>query len=510
MSIARGILVVVVACGLVPSFAVAQEMNFIGSDKKAMGGTGVAGTSDATATYWNPSRLLSEGGLDIRLSFGLGAGVEGDVISKADNVKDTIDSINFDALKLDINSGNPMTNTEVQQLLDLALNDIPALAEEGEGIFANLDGGLFVRLPKITDSSAIGIHVRGQVYAGAEAIFDFTNISLSTDVNATTQVDNLVGAGADRSAAFTNASSQALANSVAAVFTAAGIAGAQNRAEELVYQAERAGVNTGDPMVQDLVGDLSTAVSTVGATTFSNNNSGVLVRGILMKEVGLSYAHTLVGETLNIGATLRVIEGETYIQYYPFDALEDGEEFVDEVRDRNNTKTSVKFAGDIGATLNLPAGFSAGAVIKNLGSPQFDFKDPGARYPVARGVEDFELDPVYRIGLAWKPIGLLTLAADADLNKVNSGVLEGYESQFVNAGAELSLGFLKLRGGLYENTASKDPAPVATAGIGLKIFMLELDLAGGMSLKKEDISVGADDEEIPTSASFSATLGLKF
>ncbi|OHB75949.1 MAG: hypothetical protein A2Z34_01225 [Planctomycetes bacterium RBG_16_59_8] len=258
--------------------------------------------------------------------------------------------------------------------------------------------------------------------------------------------------------------------------------------------------------------DIAAALSTADAETLAGNSSGVLVRGIMIKEVGISYARKLFGDFLNAGVTLRVMEGTTYINFFSFEDLEEGDEFADEIRDRKNTKSSVGFAGDIGLSMNLSDLLTVGAVVKNIGSPSFEFKTPAAPYPQDRSIDDFELDPIFRVGAAFRPFGWLTLSADADLTKTDSGVLEGFDSQFVGAGAEVSLlGILKLRGGMYDNIAADEQDPVVTAGIGLNFALVAIDVAGAMSLDKEDISVGSDDdEEIPKAAGASASITVKF
>lgn len=505
------LLVMTAAALFFPHVLLAQEMNFVDAEARAMGGTGVSRVDGPTATYWNPSRLPASEGFGASFTFGTDLSIEGDIISKADEIQDTINAIDFDALKTAMSSGTPLNNTQVQQLLDLSLNKIPALDGKGEGLLGHAEGGLYVKLGKISENGALGFHLSANVYAGAEPVFDFSNISLSSAGTATAQIDNVVGAGSDRSGAFANPSSQALADSIATIFTNAGIGGAQNRAEELVYQAEQAGVNTGDTRIQSLLTDVSTSMTTSGATTLGTNSSGVLVRGIMLREFGIAYGHSFLKQFFNAGVTLRMIEGETFIQYFSIDDLQDGDKFISEIKNRENRKKEVKFAGDVGLSLNLSDALCVGAIVKNLGSPSFGYKDPGNNFPTDRAIDDFKLEPVYRAGVTLRPFGWLTFSADADLTKTASGVLEGFESQFVNGGMEISLlGILKLRGGAYKNIGAENQSAVATGGIGLNLKLLEIDIGGGMSLEKESITVGADDKEIPTSAFLSASITLRF
>lgn len=62
--------IVVVACTLIASLqASAVEWATVGARAVGMGGAGVAVTSDAYATYWNPAGLAMTKTIDIRVMF---------------------------------------------------------------------------------------------------------------------------------------------------------------------------------------------------------------------------------------------------------------------------------------------------------------------------------------------------------------------------------------------------------------------------------------------------------
>jgi hypothetical protein len=106
----------------------------------------------------------------------------------------------------------------------------------------------------------------------------------------------------------------------------------------------------------------------------------------------------------------------------------------------------------------------------------------------------------------------LVIASDLDLTENETDLLDGYKSRHWAIGAEYKLPFetvsIALRGGGYLNTASSaSNAFVLTGGIGLRVWLLSLEVAGGASPSKSEIK--ADGDEFPDRVTLSAVLAIR-
>jgi hypothetical protein len=106
--------------------------------------------------------------------------------------------------------------------------------------------------------------------------------------------------------------------------------------------------------------------------------------------------------------------------------------------------------------------------------------------------DELELKPQYRAGVAWKPLGNLTLSADYDLSK-NKSFTERTEDQTVAGGLELTLWeeVLSLRAGAYRNTANTNANVVYTAGLGLRLAAFRFELAGAYDFEEQEAQASA-------------------
>jgi F plasmid transfer operon protein TraF len=93
--------------GLSPSSVLAVEFTIVGPRAMGMGGAGVAVTTDALATYWNPAGLAMSQTIDIR------AQASGQIVDRL-GVGDTINDIN----DFDRSDTTPANQARLQSLLD--------------------------------------------------------------------------------------------------------------------------------------------------------------------------------------------------------------------------------------------------------------------------------------------------------------------------------------------------------------------------------------------------------
>ena len=239
-----------------------------------------------------------------------------------------------------------------------------------------------------------------------------------------------------------------------------------------------------------------------------NNESGARVRGLGVIESGVGYGHSFFDGLLSVGANLKYMHGVTYTKFAGFQTIDEAEL---DFGDSNLREESGNFGLDIGL-MSKPFDFlQVGLVARNVNSPKFktgrDPSDPNSR-------KNFTMDAQVRMGAAFFPFSndILVIATDLDLTANESDLLEGYKSRLWSLGAELKIPIpvvsIALRAGGYMNAASgADHAFVLTGGLGLKVWLLTLDLAGGASPAQADIKANGD--KYPSRVNLSAVLGIR-
>jgi hypothetical protein len=114
-------------------------------------------------------------------------------------------------------------------------------------------------------------------------------------------------------------------------------------------------------------------------------------------------------------------------------------------------------------------------VAKDINRPSFD----------APNGQKFYLDPQVRAGVALNPWDTLTLTADVDVTK-NKTLVPDIKSQVISVGAEQTIlsELLSLRIGAFKNTADANSYITPTAGFGVRVFALRVDLGGGYDFRE--------------------------
>jgi hypothetical protein len=232
------------------------------------------------------------------------------------------------------------------------------------------------------------------------------------------------------------------------------------------------------------------------------NESGARVRGLAVIESGIGYGHSFFDGLLSVGANLKYMHGITYTKYVGYQTIEDAEL---DFGDSNLREESGSFGLDIGL-MSKPFDFlQVGLVARNVNSPKFKTgrdEDPNGR-------KNFTVDAQVRMGAAFFPFSndTLVIATDLDLTENESDLLGGYKSRLWSLGAEYKIP-IPLRAGGYMNAASgADHAFVLTGGLGLKVWWLTLDLAGGGS--PEQVTIKSNGDKWPSRLNFSAVLGIR-
>jgi hypothetical protein len=239
------------------------------------------------------------------------------------------------------------------------------------------------------------------------------------------------------------------------------------------------------------------------------NESGARVRGLAVIESGVGYGHSFFDGLLNVGANLKYMQGVTYTEYVGYQTIEDAEL---DFGNSNLREESGNFGLDLGL-MSKPFDFlQVGLVARNVNSPKFKTGRDGD----PEGRKNFTMDAQVRMGAAYFPFSndTFVIATDLDLTENESDLLSGYKSRLWSLGAEYKIPIpiqvvsIALRAGGYMNAASgADHSFVLTGGLGLKVWLLSLDLAGGASPARADIKANGDT--YPSRVNFSAVLGIR-
>ncbi|MGZ8383819.1 MAG: conjugal transfer protein TraF, partial [Nitrospira sp.] len=131
---------------------------------------------------------------------------------------------------------------------------------------------------------------------------------------------------------------------------------------------------------------------------------------------------------------------------------------------------------DLGAMFRPASWLRMGIVAKDITAPTFD----------APNGDQFKLLPQIRTGLAVNPYNSLTLTADVDITKNNTLTPDLY-SQLLSLGAEQTIlsELLSFRLGAFKNMQDAKTPFIPTAGFGLRILDLRIDIAGGYDFRDQ-------------------------
>lgn len=465
----------------------AEDWIIYGPRAEGMGGAGVAMADGATAHYWNPGATSKNDKTGLYIAFGLNTSAEGDIMKSVDKLASKSGAVIPILSKVD--AGTSLDAPEAQTLLNFFAIATTELNKPGQGMLINSAGGIGFAIGKLT------IFGNGLAYGSLDPVADNTHLSLNTGPSV---IANTVGTTNPIAPVNTTLADNRIANQS---WWVAG-SGSQAQARQLVYLLEQSGQNSSDPAVQDFI--ITVAQNLAGgdsANSVSNNTSGVIINGLVLQEIGVSYSKPIL-DNLSIGANLKMMEGTTYYNFVSYQKLEDSDKMIDEISSKKNTKTSTAFGLDVGGLLSLSEKLRVGLTIKNINKPKF----------ASAGPDDITLDPQTRAGIAMDVLpNFLVVAADYDISKNKSAILKGYESQMFGLGAEINLiGFLKFRAGTTQNLASKLPSKAVTGGLRINLLLLSIDLAGTFSSTKVKTEDTAGGGQMPQKAGGSLSISLRF
>lgn len=454
----------------------AREWTIVGPRALGMGGAGVAVANDATASYWNPAAFgfFSDSGggeygkrdWSAVLDAGAGAQVHEDLGEQID----ILSNIDFGMF-----TGGAVDVTQVPEFIE-SISELKTFADNPDrALTVATNGGL-----------------RAQVSNFGLAGYAFADISAKGDLD-------LVNIGPTASFSVADITNPATYTSCGSCGTSTGFfstseratieaylgglgwtTGAGSQAESFINIVEN-GIDTlplaDQPTTAEAITQIQNAAtlldSAAGGGTINTNDTRLLFKGIAVAEVPLTYGRKITDD-FAVGGSLKYMKARVYnvsVDVFNKDFGDALDEATDTYADSSN------FGVDLGALYRFGDKLRFGVVARNINSPSFDM------LPLTPGGEDSIKEEVQvRAGVAWRPLSSVIFAADIDLTENETAVGGNTTSRLVSAGVEGSIfNFLALRAGIYKNLSSDDIGPVYTAGLGLNLWAVNLDIGAAMS-----------------------------
>ncbi|MCG2726418.1 MAG: conjugal transfer protein TraF, partial [Elusimicrobia bacterium] len=400
--------------------------------------------------------------------------------------------------------------------------------DPGTGALFEIAGGVNLKLSKIA------VSVNNFTAAGATPLIDVTNIGMG-NVGGRTGVSLTSESNVDPSSAYIPAR-----DIISDAITTIGLNNLENiMCGALGCSTSEGAITTADQLANAIIDAMAATVTveevlsaatvmaeyaaevapiidevvTDGGDDYTSNTSNLTVEGASFTEIAFGMAKPFLIDGLLVGGNLKMVNGRVGYATFNFLAEESGKtDAFDDFSD--NMETSWKPALDLGFLMelnkkwtSLPMNPRLGLVIRNINNPKFD--KPVTAVAARKGSE-YTLDRQARMGLAISPANFWHLAMDMDLTK-NDTPIDGFKSRQLSLGTEINI-FNKpainipLRAGIMKNLAESDSKMSYTAGLGINLIHLHIDLGGVMSSDTSKI----DNEDVPNKFAFSGSLALLF
>lgn len=461
-----------------------------------MGGTGVACSDDYVAQYYNPAafgffgyadadgaRVSADNNDLMRKDWGMGVDLTAGahVIGKLGEYMNDVLNVDVDSLE---NLGQAGNNDA--KALEDAVTVLEALSSfdaTRDAVLVDANVGFGMRIGHF----GIGARTYGQALGQLEDL-DTTNIGVELPTGQTV-LDQINSINTTVPVGYTPTKLSAQqVTTLTDILQTSDPGATQSEIDEAIAKLDISldEARTPDAAIDGVITQLETLVnSSLGGLTFGDNETKLRMVGLAVAEIPLTYGYAF-DDHWSIGGSVKYMLGRVYGLAVPLFNTAD-KDFSDYLSD---AEEDYKATSNLGIDLGIMARWSmlqVGVTGRNLNAPKFEA-------PV--GFEDQRLDPSVSAGLAFIPFDTFTIAADGDLTQVGS-VLRGREYQRVGAGWEWNiLHTLALRGGVSKNIAESDDPTLWSAGLGINLWLLRIDLAGQATTE----TIEYDGDEVPKEA----------
>ncbi len=488
----------------------AEETAMTGARSAGMAGANAASVRGASAQWHNPAAFgffgrsewatnavdnnnLSGQGFGLEL---LGAGAGYTLTENLGRYLEILAGIDLS----DFGSGNLSGDgSNVRRLLSVA--GIISGLNKGDALYADASVGMAVQ----TGHLGVGLRVFGE--GVAYAVPDLDNLSLLSFIDG----PDLAGAIADASTTDPDFTSAGYLFTVLTpvqqtdLSSTLGVAETDDSIKYIDYSLQEL-ADAGDLDGSDISAALDTIAQFLpnAGGSISNNQTVVVGRGFAVVEVPVSYGWAL-NENLAFGATVRAMYGSvlgTAIWIFS----EDNDTVLEDLSD--NANSSLNIGLDLGVLYRIP-NFQFALVGHNLNRPTFEgFTEtiPVNGADQTLQIPDVTFEPQITFGAAYMPSQRLTLETNLELLKASS-LLESYDIQRFSVGGEVDVWLVALRLGAYRNLAVSWQDWVATAGAGVNLGGVKVDVGGAYSIGNNAEFSGS---EIPSEARLYASVGMDF
>ncbi len=513
--------IIIIVVGLtICCAAYAEQWHISGPRAMGMGGAFTAVADGPAAQQWNPAGLVQEENINetgVSLSVSAFASATNDLLEVADAINSVYNEVKDTQRKM--GTAN-YVNLADGKALSKSFEALDKLINGKQAVLASVDVPFGIKIKNFAFS------VNNYATAGITPVVDTYNIGFqgagnTLQFNTAAPASNQMAVGVIKDVVSTGNIMVGLNNAFGTSMTADQFANA------LVYQTEQEmlarGINPAqiDEYVQKYSKEIADALAKgkpfledIPAATgsYKDNQTAVLADVGAFSEISLGYGHKFF-DGVKVGGNIKAIRGEmARAGYYLFNDDKDVQDVISDAFDE--TKVSWKPALDLGLLLDInelvpvvhiPFSPKLALSARNINSPKFD-RPQSSKFV---NNDAYSLDGQYRAGVALKPFNFWTVAADVDLVK-NNTILDNYDSQMFALGTEINVvnasAFnLPLRFGVMKNMAETSDYTL-TAGLGLNLVHLHIDLAGAYSTG----TVTVDDEKIPSQFGASLALSLLF
>lgn len=462
---------------LLPLAVRADPADVAQPEHMAAGQTGVAWARGISALNFNPAMLADSGGARVAFMPFTVAGVEitSSLVSAADRVNRIVTN-GFSAGTLEnyiasLQQQGLSNSHDVDALLQLVTQDLPALAAEEQGVVTGMQAQFGFH------SAPWGFLIRNHWLSAARAELDTdpARLALFDSGSPGSNTYLVFGAGNDRSGQFTQDGSQQLADEIAEESPLT-----QNQAEELLWRSEQIGIDTSASTQRRLLLNFAKGFDHVGETVgILDNASGLGLEAFNLTEFALGYAWAPGDGSLAIGASGKIMHGITWLDDVALtDPRLDNNELADNLLELENAKSSWNAGLDLGLRWRPASLLTLGLSGQDLNSPKFK---------TLIG-EDHVIHPRVRGGVAVEPLDSITVAADLDLIEHRSDLLRDGRTRMAGLGANWNpLGGFAMQAGWRKDLSARSGGSVFSLGFSVGTSFLRLGMAAALSDQRSTV-----------------------